>query len=96
MFCRRSAAPGTIKQDPANQSLMCVSRKRHSSIRRCNSLVQSDPLTLIATYIPSTGAPYDDLVQHWADRPGAITLEADRGYDAADFVEELRAMNVRP
>jgi hypothetical protein len=36
------------------------------------------------------------MVQHIADRPGAITLGADRGYDAADFVEELRSMNVRP
>src|SRR5262249_45884447 len=34
--------------------------------------------------------------QHWADRPCALTLGADRGYDAADFVEELRGMNVRP
>jgi len=31
-----------------------------------------------------------------ADRPRAITLGADRGYDAADFVEELRTRNVRP
>src|SRR5262252_3530168 len=37
-----------------------------------------------------------DMVQHVADRACAITLGADRGYDAADFVEELRGMNVRP
>src|SRR5215468_4600701 len=37
-----------------------------------------------------------DMVQHWADRPCAVTLGADRGYEAADFVEELRGMNVRP
>ena len=37
-----------------------------------------------------------DMVQQVADRPGAVTLGADRGYDAADFVEELRGMNVRP
>ena len=37
-----------------------------------------------------------DMVQHVADRPCAVTLGADRGYDAADFVEELRTMNVRP
>ena len=37
-----------------------------------------------------------DMIQHRADRPRAITLGADRGYDAADFVEELRTMNVRP
>ena len=37
-----------------------------------------------------------DMVQHVANRPCAITLGADRGYDAADFVEELRGLNVRP
>ena len=37
-----------------------------------------------------------EMVQHIAERPGAITLGADRGYDAADFVEELRTLNVRP
>jgi hypothetical protein len=31
-----------------------------------------------------------DMIQGFADRPRAITLGADKGYDAADFVEELR------
>jgi len=37
-----------------------------------------------------------DMIERFADRPVAITLAADKGYDAADFVEELRTMNVRP
>jgi transposase len=37
-----------------------------------------------------------DMIEPWADRPRAITLGADKGYDAADFVEELRTLNVRP
>src|ERR1700740_1693798 len=37
-----------------------------------------------------------DMIEPFADRPKAITLGADRGYDAADFVEELRTLNVRP
>jgi transposase len=37
-----------------------------------------------------------DMVEGVADRPRAVTLGADKGYDAADFVEELRAINVRP
>jgi IS5 family transposase len=37
-----------------------------------------------------------EMVEPHADRPLAITLGADKGYDAADFVEELRTMNVRP
>lgn len=37
-----------------------------------------------------------EIIEPHADRPRAITLGADRGYDAADFVEELRTLNVRP
>jgi IS5 family transposase len=37
-----------------------------------------------------------DMIEDFADRPSAITLGADKGYDAADFVEELRTINVRP
>src|SRR5216110_3283219 len=37
-----------------------------------------------------------DMIEPRADHPRAITLGADRGYDAADFVEELRTRNVRP
>ena len=37
-----------------------------------------------------------EMIEPYADRPRRITLGADRGYDAADFVEELRTINVRP
>jgi transposase len=36
------------------------------------------------------------MIEPYADRPGAITLGADKGYDAADFVNELRSMRVTP
>ena len=36
------------------------------------------------------------MIEARADRPHALTLGADRGYDAEDFVNELRSMNVRP
>jgi len=36
------------------------------------------------------------MIESHADRPVAVTLGADKGYDAADFVNELRSMNVRP
>ena len=36
------------------------------------------------------------LIEPHADRPRAITLGADKGYDATDFVNELRAMRVTP
>ncbi len=31
-----------------------------------------------------------------ADRPQAVTLAADKAYDAEDFINELRAMKVTP
>lgn len=37
-----------------------------------------------------------DMIEARADRPCPITLGGDRGYDAADFVMELREINVTP
>jgi hypothetical protein len=34
------------------------------------------------------------MIEGFATRPRAVTLGADKGYDAADFVEELRTINV--
>src|SRR5690554_2167413 len=36
------------------------------------------------------------MIEPYADRPRAITLGADKGYDAQDFVNELRSMQVTP
>jgi IS5 family transposase len=36
------------------------------------------------------------MIEPWADRPNRITLGADKAFDAQDFVNELRAMNVTP
>ncbi|MBW8727285.1 MAG: IS5 family transposase [Inquilinus limosus] len=36
------------------------------------------------------------MIEPHADRPRAITLGADKAYDAEDFVNELRSMNVTP
>jgi transposase len=36
------------------------------------------------------------MIEPWADQPRAITLGADKAYDAEDFVNELRAMKVTP
>src|SRR5216683_1439854 len=36
------------------------------------------------------------MIEGFADRPRAVTLGADKGYDAADFIDELRTINVRP
>ena len=36
------------------------------------------------------------MIEPHAERPRAITLGGDKGFDAADFVNELRTLNVRP
>jgi transposase len=36
------------------------------------------------------------MIEPRADRPQAITLGADKGYDAEDFINELRSMKVTP
>ena len=36
------------------------------------------------------------MIEARANRPVALTLAGDKGYDAADFVNELRSLNVRP
>ncbi|MDQ0475462.1 IS5 family transposase [Labrys wisconsinensis] len=36
------------------------------------------------------------MIEPWADRSNAITLGADKAYDAQDFVNELRSMKVTP
>ena len=36
------------------------------------------------------------MVEPFADRPTRITLGADKGYDASDFINELRSMKVTP
>lgn len=36
------------------------------------------------------------MIEPRAERPTAITLGADKAYDAEDFVNELRSMNVTP
>ncbi len=37
-----------------------------------------------------------EMIEPHAERPQAIMLGADRGYDAAEFVGELRSLNARP
>ena len=37
-----------------------------------------------------------EMIEAYGERSRAITLGADKGYDARDFVMELRELNVRP
>lgn len=60
---------------------------------RCGLLVDAR-LTRVSEHAERLAAL--EMIEPFADHPRAITLGADRGYDAADFVEGQRSMNVRP
>jgi transposase len=66
----------------------------HGLMENRSGLLVDARLTLVSGHAERLAAL--DMVEPVADRPVAVTLGADRGYDTADFVEELRTLNVRP
>jgi IS5 family transposase len=67
---------------------------RHGLMENRSGLIVDARLTRVSGHAERLAAL--EMVQNVADHPCVITLGADRGYDAADFVEELRTLNVRP
>ena len=66
----------------------------HGLMENRSGLIVDTRLTLVSGHAERLAAL--EMIAPYADRPRAITLGADKGYDAADFVEELRTLNVRP
>ena len=66
----------------------------HALMENCCSLVVDTCLTQADGHAERLAALA--MIEKHADRPRAITLGADKGYDTFDFVNELRSMNVRP
>src|SRR5205823_1235677 len=66
----------------------------HALMENRSGLIVDTRLTRVSGHAERLAAL--DMIQGFADRPSAITLGGDKGYDAADFVEELRAIKVRP
>ena len=67
---------------------------RHGLMENRSGLLVDARLTRVSGHAERLAAL--EMIEPHADRPRAITLGADRGYDAADFVEELRTLNIRP
>jgi hypothetical protein len=65
----------------------------HGLMENRSGLIVDARLTRCAGYAERLAA-LDMIEQRTNRRP--LTLGADKGYDAADFVEDLRALNVRP
>lgn len=66
----------------------------HGLMENRSGLIVDCRLTLVSGHAERLAAL--EMIEAHADRPKAITLGADKSYDAADFVDDLREMNVRP
>ena len=66
----------------------------HALMENRNGLVVDACLTRADGHAERVAALH--MIERRADRPRRITLAADKGYDAEDFVNELRSINVAP
>ena len=66
----------------------------HALMENRNGLIVDGCVTQANGHAERTAALA--MIEKRADRPNRITLGADKGYDAEDFVNELRSMNVTP
>ena len=66
----------------------------HALMENRHGLVVDACLTQASGYAERLAALV--TIERRADRASAVTLGADKAFDAADFVNELRAMNIRP
>jgi transposase len=80
------------RKGPGMEARLCFIG--HGLMENRSGLIVDARLTRVSGHAERLAAL--DMIQGFADRPRAVTLGADRGYDAANFVEELRTMNVRP
>ena len=66
----------------------------HGLMENRHGLLVSACLTLADGHAERVAALH--MIEPHADRSGPITLGADKGYDAQDFINELRSMKVTP
>jgi transposase len=66
----------------------------HTLMENRNGLLVDARLTRVSGHAERLAAL--DMIEPRADRPEAITLGGDKGFDAANFVMELREINVTP
>jgi transposase len=80
------------RKGPGMEAKLCFIG--HALMENRSGLIVDTRLTRVSGHAERLAALA--MIQGVADRPSAITLGGDKGYDAADFVEELRTINVRP
>ena len=79
------------RKGPGMEAKLCF--LGHGLMENRSGLIVDTRLTRVSGHAERLAAL--EMIEPLADRPRAVTLGADRGYDAASFVEELRALNVR-
>lgn len=80
------------RKGPGMEARLCYIG--HGLMENRSGLLVDARLTLVSGHAERLAALA--MIEPVAERPVAITLGADKSYDAADFVEELRTLNVRP
>jgi Transposase DDE domain len=80
------------RKGPGQEAKLCF--MGHALMENRNGLVVDACLTPANGHSERVAALY--MIEPRADRPQAITLGADKAYDAEDFVNELRSMKVTP
>lgn len=66
----------------------------HTLMENGNGLIVDTRLTRVSGHAERLAAL--DMIERHAGRPSQVTLGADKGFDSADFVMELRELNVTP
>jgi transposase len=80
------------RKGPGMEARLCYIG--HGLMENRSGLLVDARLTLVSGHAERLAAL--DMIEPVAERPVAVTLGADKSYDGADFVEELRTLNVRP
>ena len=80
------------RKGPGQEAKLCF--MGHALMENRNGLVVDACLTPADGHAERIAALH--MIEPRADRPHAITLAADKAYDAEDFINELRAMKVTP
>ncbi len=80
------------RKGPGKEAKLCF--MGHALMENRNGLVVDACLTEANGHAERIAALH--MIEPRADRPRPITLGADKAYDAEDFVNELRSMNVTP
>ena len=91
-----SRRPESTRRTPAHRNSLIVrgGLMGHALMENRNGLVVDACLTEANGHAERIAALH--MIEPRADRPRPITLGADRGYDAEDFVNELRSMKATP